>query len=262
MIDYPPKIPVYESQDLEAPAEYYARNSTSPVPPSSPQDDETRVPKALLAKPKALVKVKSQPKKAQTDGSLGKGHSQKLVPLALSARKVKAGMISDYNIVVAALVVSAYIAIDSNYLARGVIRKWISAMLRVLFKSGYVARNVSYYLDAVVLKGAKSAKQPAAMVLNFGSEQKLRAPLGSITILEFELEVVAFHGGKGIVFVLNMESWIDKVLEVRKAFAEQAIVKLVAWGWRQLPQNKTRTHMDQQSTKPLGGTVISVIIGG
>ncbi|KAG0123946.1 hypothetical protein HOY82DRAFT_618484 [Tuber indicum] len=191
MINAPPSIPESESMDLDAPTECSERNSLSPVPPLSPPGVETPVPKASLAKPQgksltslvvhseevphprswademnkeaekrrarqkatkkarvlgesladtdgsqALVKVKSQTKKAEgqkkekatEDGR--KGHSQKLVSVTPSVRKVRVGMISDHNVEVAAL--------GSKF--------------------GPAARDVSYYSDAVILKGAKRAK--------------------------------------------------------------------------------------------------------
>jgi len=142
-----------------------------------------------------------------------------------------------------------YIAIDPDYLAKGTIDEWVDEAAGALYRSNRAGGYISYLStpSAKSNGGGKKTKKIPSICVRFRTTKEREDALGPISIMGFTTKVERFRGPKGLTFRIPLAPF-SKEEETCRAFEEQAMVKLEAWGWRQLMG--TKTHIVLQCQLP------------
>lgn len=160
----------------------------------------------------------------------------------------------------AATGLAGYIKLPGDFMKRGSIEEWVDAAAVALAASMRSAERLSYLSAPMESSGPGKMKNAPALFVEYRTEEELLKSLGPTRIMGYDTEVVRFRGGKSCVFKIALAQWGSEVERIKLAFAEQAKVKLDAWGWRVMLGMKT--HLVVKSELPPGRNVDSVEIGG
>jgi len=164
-----------------------------------------------------------------------------------SKRILNARSLMRHNNEMAATGLCCYIAIDPDYLAKGTIDEWVDAAAAALYHSKRGGEYISY-LSAPSTKsngGGKKAKKIPSVCVRFRTTKEREDALGPISIMGFTTKVERFRGPNGLTFRMFLAPFSTEE-EMCRAFEEQAMVKLEAWGWRQLRVTKTNIVLQCQ----------------
>jgi len=100
-----------------------------------------------------------------------------------------------------------------------------------------------------------------ALIAFFASEEILVRAWRPIRIFEFVTEVLRFTGDKKpYVYILETGLWGYDSEKIKRAFEEQAIAKIIGWGWK--CDKGTKRSLLLQTNELLGQDIQNIEVGG
>jgi len=147
----------------------------------------------------------------------------------------------EFNSKLAATGLCGSITTDRDYLAKGTIDEWVYATAIALADSKRVAGAVTYMPppSGALNGGGKKAKKLPLIIVAFRTKDELEKATGPISIMGITTEIVKFRAPNGLTFRIPPRFCFQNGEKLCRAFEEQAMVKLGAWGWRQFMGTKS-----------------------